>query len=333
MKKNIIIIPIMFSFCFSCSLKIINFDKLDEYYDLHTDKQIEFIECRNLTETIFTGNGENSKPNSIKLQFENPLNNASILVSKNKDMQDAKTYTTKFDYFNLKNLEIDTRYYVQIKDEEGQSEIQTFYNNTNFFRNIDIDGATNVRDIGGKVTEEGRIIKQGLVYRGANFSTLTPIGKKTITDDLKLETEIDLRADGEASNSYAFPNYQNVQFSYNQEMVNKHSDVKKVFDIFGDTNNYPIYFHCAIGTDRTGFIAYLLNGILGLSKFDSLKDYLFSNFGNIGVHRTIDQITFYTNLITRYNKESHKANVIEYLTNACNVSMDTITAIQDYLLI
>ena len=34
-----------------------------------------------------------------------------------------------------------------------------------------------------------------------------------------------------------------------------------------------VFFHCQVGTDRTGTIAYLLEGILGVSKEQRFEDY------------------------------------------------------------
>ena len=39
-----------------------------------------------------------------------------------------------------------------------------------------------------------------------------------------------------------------------------------------------IFFHCTIGTDRTGTIAYFLEGLLGVSEEDRLRDYEMSYF-------------------------------------------------------
>ena len=62
--------------------------------------------------------------------------------------------------------------------------------------------------------------------------------------------------------------------------------VKEIFAILADESNYPIYFHCAIGTDRTGLIAWLVNGLCGVTEKNLWRDYLFSNFGEIGGTRT-----------------------------------------------
>ncbi|MCQ2449212.1 MAG: tyrosine-protein phosphatase, partial [Clostridia bacterium] len=52
---------------------------------------------------------------------------------------------------------------------------------------------------------------------------------------------------------------------------------------FADPTNYPIYFHCTIGRDRTGTLALVINGLLGVSKSDLFLDYelsLFSSYGS-----------------------------------------------------
>ena len=50
-----------------------------------------------------------------------------------------------------------------------------------------------------------------------------------------------------------------------------------------DVMNYVIsgdslYFHCTIGTDRTGTIAYFLEGLLGVSEEDRVEDYELTYF-------------------------------------------------------
>ena len=39
-----------------------------------------------------------------------------------------------------------------------------------------------------------------------------------------------------------------------------------------------IYFHCTIGTDRTGTMAYFLEGLLAVSEEDRLRDYELTYF-------------------------------------------------------
>jgi protein-tyrosine phosphatase len=42
--------------------------------------------------------------------------------------------------------------------------------------------------------------------------------------------------------------------------------------------NKPVYFHCAAGRDRTGTLAVLLLGALGVSESDMAKDYELTYF-------------------------------------------------------
>ena len=55
------------------------------------------------------------------------------------------------------------------------------------------------------------------------------------------------------------------------------SDGKKVmaenFRVFCRPENYPIYFHCIGGADRTGSLAYVLNGVLGVDRHELETDW------------------------------------------------------------
>lgn len=58
---------------------------------------------------------------------------------------------------------------------------------------------------------------------------------------------------------------------------------KNFFSMLADKETrLPIYFHCAQGKDRTGFLATLFQALLGVSKEDILRDYLLSNLGKTG---------------------------------------------------
>ena len=45
------------------------------------------------------------------------------------------------------------------------------------------------------------------------------------------------------------------------------------FRLFCRRENYPIYFHCIGGADRTGSLAYVLNGVLGVPRHDLETDW------------------------------------------------------------
>ena len=58
---------------------------------------------------------------------------------------------------------------------------------------------------------------------------------------------------------------------------------KNFFSMLADKETrLPMYFHCAQGKDRTGFLATLFQALLGVSKENILRDYLLSNLGKTG---------------------------------------------------
>ena len=66
----------------------------------------------------------------------------------------------------------------------------------------------------------------------------------------------------------------------------------KCFRIFLDRNNYPIDFHCIAGADRTGALALVLYGILGVSEADIRTDYALTSYSTSGIRsaRSFDKM-------------------------------------------
>ena len=150
----------------------------------------------------------------------------------------------------------------------------------------------NVRDLGGWKTECGGRVRMGLVYRGAglNDNSLVGIGRgrnrlmvedvRYMTEVLGIKTDIDLRGARETAGMKESPLGPNVSFvnidskSYAGLFTSEGKQaMAKVFRLFCDKVNYPIYFHCIHGADRTGSLAYVLNGVLGVSKEDLERDW------------------------------------------------------------
>jgi len=62
---------------------------------------------------------------------------------------------------------------------------------------IELDGAVNVRDLGGLDTDDGRATVAGRLLRGDNLQGLSPADVKLLVDDIGVTTVVDLRAPGE----------------------------------------------------------------------------------------------------------------------------------------
>ncbi|MBO7666121.1 MAG: tyrosine-protein phosphatase, partial [Clostridia bacterium] len=172
-------------------------------------------------------------------------------------------------------------------------------------RNLNIEGVSNVRDVGGWIIDGSHRVKQGVVYRGAAFEDdqygthITEEGVRRAREELGIKTEIELRWITQKeikSRSESLlggdVNYYEFEFSYNDEelLEGNAKSIARCFRTIANEKKHPVYYHCRIGTDRTGVLTYLLLGFLGVEKETLLRDYLFSNFGYVGGNRSVDSI-------------------------------------------
>ena len=168
---------------------------------------------------------------------------------------------------------------------------------------IGLDGAElfNIRDLGGRVGLGGRRVRQGMVYRGCTLNAdswtgdipgknrLTPDDIAYLTDVLGVKTDLDLRTTGETGGLAASPLGKGVRYihrsSQSYRWLFSEADGGKTmaenFRVFCDKANYPIYFHCSGGADRTGSLAWVLNAVLGVSRHETETDWEVTFYPNI----------------------------------------------------
>ena len=179
----------------------------------------------------------------------------------------------------------------------------------------------NVRDLGGlevrftrnNTTKTGTI-NYGRLYRGAQLSN----GQSDVDGLVKLGVtrELDLRVKTEGTNPVRLPkhdrcnsNCSNISDADDIIMTNylvnpnthlsNYLGARKALKatmefIVNDKDN--VYFHCTIGTDRTGTLAYFLEGLLGVGEEDKLEDY---------------ELTYYYGLLnrTRFHDELQGSSI------------------------
>ena len=168
----------------------------------------------------------------------------------------------------------------------------------------------NIRDVGSwpLVSADGTAkMNQGVIFRGANLDHFanSTAEQRAASALANLKTEIDLRdytVDGmnaaykDAAKSWAAidADYVYCPINYNLGGSQVDSDangnftnqMRRVFSRLGTPGALPAYFHCAIGTDRTGITGLLLLGLMGVSEESLYRDYLMSNFASIGSSRS-----------------------------------------------
>ena len=175
-----------------------------------------------------------------------------------------------------------------------ESAVRIFKVVTQAPRNIYAGNMPNVRDMGGRTTIAGGKIKQGLIYRGAGnkFDKSTAVNdecKNILLQQLKIKTEINV-SDGTGNNinlsgaqvKNCFMAYGSTPYSNLSRNAEK---IRQVMDILADETNYPVFYHCRIGTDRTGITGMMIGGLLGIPFNEIFQDYCFSNFAPIDGQR------------------------------------------------
>ena len=218
-------------------------------------------------------------------------------------------------------------------------------------RFIRLEGASNVRDIGGWKTESGKTIQQGLLYRGSEIDG----GKNTGHPDFCLTTngirqlralgikmDFDLRSEENKVSEYSAlgedvqRNFYNAE-QYQSILLIAHKEkIRKIFSDLAKPEIYPVYLHCTHGVDRAGSTSMLLEALLGVSKEDLVRDYELSafyyNYQQVNRHiETGGNILALMEALEGYNGETF-ADKVETFLLSVGVTQAEIDSIRNIFL-
>ena len=141
----------------------------------------------------------------------------------------------------------------------------------------------NGRDLGGWKTKDGKTVVYRKLYRGGAVR-IDDAGKKEwravgIKAELDLRDAEDVPSKSPVGSDIAFcaPGFPH---GYKGMMTTYANGVKNCFIFIAEClrNNKPVFIHCSAGRDRTGTIALLTLGLLGVSEGDLGKDYELTYF-------------------------------------------------------
>ena len=167
-------------------------------------------------------------------------------------------------------------------------------------RDIDLQGAANVRDLGGLRSVDGRAVRSGRVLRGDSLHRLTPDDVSTLAG-LGLRTVLDLRSEAEVDRLPATPLPPGAEILHTpwrppakvpqilggiaemsylplaelyESFVEANLDyLATAFRALGAPERHAVLFHCYAGKDRTGITAAILLDVLGVPAEDIVADY------------------------------------------------------------
>ena len=165
-------------------------------------------------------------------------------------------------------------------------------------RRISLVGPLNFRDLGGYRGADGRTVRWRRVFRSDSLFRVTPEDAAHVVEELGLATIVDLRTAeeiavfGRGALESAGLHYHHVPIldetqRTDPELFPKRPldelyvlmldtaghQVAKVLRLLAGHDAHPVVFHCAAGKDRTGVVAAVLLGLLGVDDEDVVADY------------------------------------------------------------
>jgi len=172
---------------------------------------------------------------------------------------------------------------------------------------VELDGAVNVRDVGGLPTVDGRTTRAGVLLRSDNLQGLSDEDVRQLVDDLGVRTVLDLRTDGEvelegpgplrarpevahhhltlvprglqprADVDRAIPDEDAPEGSMTHEYLEyvreAPANVATALRLVADPTSRACLVHCAAGKDRTGVVVALALSLVGVSRDAVVADY------------------------------------------------------------
>jgi len=158
---------------------------------------------------------------------------------------------------------------------------------------VHIEGAANTRDAGGYPTRDGRFVKRGMIYRSAKLNRLTSagadawreLGVKTVIDFCNRLTPWPLFG-GDVWTVQLASTVHGCPMSFKKDGPREDFYIRGVrenarayrraFELLADAENYPVLYHCAFGTDRTGVMSALLLSLLRVDRATIISDFRLS---------------------------------------------------------
>jgi len=283
-------------------------------FPTHAERLQELNRDRDRKQSYFASGAEWRKATPVTFRWECTDDESGpyrVLVSETPDFADPIIGLVSGGHHltmpnETANFKINQKYYWKVigrdkSKNKVESEVAAFVTEDQTPRWIAIKGdVRNIRDLGGYKTTDGKRVKQGKVFRGQGLNYNSVDGeipganrlmladKDYMLNKLGIRTDLDLRSGGETAYMKVSPLGEEVNFVHHSSagyagIFEPHGKevMAENFRLFCNEANYPIYFHCIAGADRTGSLAYVLNGVLGVPEKDLGADWEHTFYPNL----------------------------------------------------
>ena len=202
-------------------------------------------------------------------------------------------------------------------------------------------GATawNVRDLGGWACDGGAV-RYGLLFRGGKLAVAD---RGVLVGELGIQHDLDLRGrEGGGSEDEPemteSPLGSDVWYTRTQQYAWYALTPVATWQVYlrcvidAVTHREPVYFHCTAGADRTGTLACVLEGLLGMSQSDIDKDYelttFYSGSGSDAAARRRNESDWkgLINAINAVSGDTFRDKCVHFAVGTCGMSMADINA-------
>lgn len=164
-------------------------------------------------------------------------------------------------------------------------------------RFVELEGCLNFRDLGGYRTDDGRMVRWRRLFRSDALHALSPAAAARVRSELGVRMVVDLRSWDELDETGKGAIHRlDIQIHHEPLFTDLSPEIRPI-EIPSDPNQFyvfilrasqsaiarvlmrvadsehPAVFHCAAGKDRTGVIAAVLLGLLGVRDEDIVDDY------------------------------------------------------------
>jgi protein tyrosine/serine phosphatase len=166
-------------------------------------------------------------------------------------------------------------------------------------RLVPLDGCVNFRDLGGYPARGGRRVRRGVLYRSDALYAMTEADVRQVRDALGVRAVIDLRSSEEVASDgvgplaeppvrrHHLPLFEREGLTVPDEgprgldevyalmLRFARGPIARAVDLIAASAE-PLVFHCAAGKDRTGLVAAVVLGSVGVADEHVIDDYAYT---------------------------------------------------------
>ena len=234
---------------------------------------------------------------------------------------------------DLSNLVPGREYHYKVTSSaDGKTVAQGFFKTKGLLHQVYFEPrGRNARDLGGWKGLDGKTLAFRKIFRGgAIHGSRTNSAGKAEMRAQGIKAEVDLREEDDVPSksplgddiAFFAPGFDS---GYNTMIRDNPDKVKETFCFVVQClrENKPVYFHCAAGRDRTGTLAVLIEGALGVSESDMAKDYELTYFSpedwsmyNGSYQHIINTYSFqsiYKTIFEKTDSGTYQERIVKYL--------------------